>query len=93
MMQRFAGRVLALLILASALGGCDKCADYFIANPFRHQARRHMPVRRGPRRQVTSARVRRRLSAARAAPVHDGGEEAHLRPAPPMPKASGLRSQ
>ena len=26
--------ILALLLLAPALGGCDKCADYFIANPF-----------------------------------------------------------
>ncbi len=31
---RTAGRVLALLVVASALAGCDKCADYFIANPF-----------------------------------------------------------
>ena len=27
-------RILALLLFASALAGCDKCADYFIANPF-----------------------------------------------------------
>jgi hypothetical protein len=27
-------RILALLVAASALAGCDKCADYFIANPF-----------------------------------------------------------
>ena len=26
--------LLALLLLAPALGGWDKCADYFIANPF-----------------------------------------------------------
>lgn len=23
-----------LLLLAPALGGCDKCADYFVVNPF-----------------------------------------------------------
>ena len=33
-MRRNAFRVLSLLLLASALAGCDKCADYFIANPF-----------------------------------------------------------
>ena len=27
-------RILALLVVAAALAGCDKCADYFIANPF-----------------------------------------------------------
>ena len=34
MFHRRACRVLALLIVAAALSGCDKCADYFIANPF-----------------------------------------------------------
>ena len=34
MLHRHACRVLALLVIASALAGCDKCADYFIANPF-----------------------------------------------------------
>ncbi len=34
MLHRHACRVLALLVAASALAGCDKCADYFIANPF-----------------------------------------------------------
>ena len=33
-MGRSAARVLAVLLVASALAGCDKCADYFIANPF-----------------------------------------------------------
>ncbi len=33
-MGRTAVRILALLLAASALAGCDKCADYFIANPF-----------------------------------------------------------
>ena len=33
-MGRNAIRTLALLLIASALAGCDKCADYFIANPF-----------------------------------------------------------
>ncbi len=27
-------RILALLLVASALAGCDKCADNFIVNPF-----------------------------------------------------------
>ena len=34
MLHRHACRVLALLVVAFALAGCDKCADYFIANPF-----------------------------------------------------------
>lgn len=34
MIRRPTCRILALLVLAAALGGCDKCADYFIANPF-----------------------------------------------------------
>lgn len=34
MLHRHASRVLALLLVAAALSGCDKCADYFIANPF-----------------------------------------------------------
>ncbi len=34
MIHRHACRVLALLLIASALAGCDKCADNFIANPF-----------------------------------------------------------
>ncbi len=33
-MRLNAVRVLALLVIASALAGCDKCADNFIANPF-----------------------------------------------------------
>ena len=33
-MGRNVARILTLLLLASALAGCDKCADYFIANPF-----------------------------------------------------------
>ena len=33
-MRRTICRMLALLVVASALAGCDKCADYFIANPF-----------------------------------------------------------
>ena len=33
-MHRNAVRTVALLLVASALAGCDKCADYFIANPF-----------------------------------------------------------
>ena len=33
-MGRNAARIFALLLVASALAGCDKCADYFIANPF-----------------------------------------------------------
>ena len=33
-MPRRAIRIAALLLLGSALTGCDKCADYFIANPF-----------------------------------------------------------
>ena len=27
-------RILALLCVASALAGCDKCADNFLVNPF-----------------------------------------------------------
>ena len=38
MTSRQLGRILALLLAASALGGCDKCADYFIANPFATKA-------------------------------------------------------
>ena len=38
MLHRHACRVLALLVAASALAGCDKCADYFIANPFAAKA-------------------------------------------------------
>ena len=34
MIRRQTYRILALLLVASALAGCDKCADYFIANPF-----------------------------------------------------------
>ena len=34
MLHRQACRVLALVLVASALAGCDKCADYFVANPF-----------------------------------------------------------
>ena len=34
MTRRRTCRIVALLVIASALGGCDKCADYFIANPF-----------------------------------------------------------
>lgn len=33
-MMRGALRFLGLLALVAALGGCDKCADYFIVNPF-----------------------------------------------------------
>ncbi len=33
-MCRNAARILALLVVTSALAGCDKCADNFIANPF-----------------------------------------------------------
>ncbi len=33
-MGRNAVRMFALLLVASTLAGCDKCADYFIANPF-----------------------------------------------------------
>jgi len=33
-MRPNAARILALLVVASALAGCDKCADNFIANPF-----------------------------------------------------------
>ena len=33
-MRRTVPRFLALLLVASALAGCDKCADYFIASPF-----------------------------------------------------------
>ena len=38
MLHRHACRVLALIVVASALAGCDKCADYFIANPFATKA-------------------------------------------------------
>ena len=38
MTRRRIGRMLALLLAASTLGGCDKCADYFIANPFATKA-------------------------------------------------------
>ena len=34
MLHRHARRIQALFLVASALSGCDKCADYFIANPF-----------------------------------------------------------
>ena len=38
MNRRRIGRMLALLLAASALGGCDKCADYFVVNPFATKA-------------------------------------------------------
>lgn len=34
MLHRQACRLLALLLIAAALGGCDKCADNFLVNPF-----------------------------------------------------------
>jgi hypothetical protein len=34
MLHRHACRILALLVVASALAGCDKCADNFLVNPF-----------------------------------------------------------
>ena len=38
MTRKRTGHLLALLLAASTLGGCDKCADYFIANPFATKA-------------------------------------------------------
>ncbi len=33
-MRRTVLRYAGLLLIASTVAGCDKCADYFIVNPF-----------------------------------------------------------